>query len=184
MLHLTFPTFPVLYTSRLVLRQLKKDDSAQIHQLRSDPEVNKLLGRATSKNLDEAAEFINKISTVVAAKEGLYWAISLHGQASLIGTICFWNLDIENNAAEVGYELLPAYQRKGLMTEAVNCAMEFAFRQLQAEVITAFPSADNFPSIRLLQKTGFKIADQPDRSFPENADNLIKYSLVKDHFVC
>ena len=57
---------------------------------------------------------------------------------------------------EVGYGILPAYQRQGYATEALAGVMEWvrSLRAVGAFVAQTFP--DLLPSIRVLEKSGFK----------------------------
>src|SRR4051812_18202223 len=103
----TIPSFPVLQTEKLILRPLVPADAAAIHKLRSDEEVNKMVGRKGSTGIKDAEAFIDKISGMIGRSEGFYWAICLKETVDLVGTICLWNLDRETNKVELGYELLP-----------------------------------------------------------------------------
>jgi ribosomal-protein-alanine N-acetyltransferase len=179
MLQINFSTFPVLYTERLVLRQLSQDDAPAIHELRSDPQVNAFVDRAYSTGLEDAKAHINKIEGLVKANESIYWAISLKENAALIGTICFWNLDIENDIAEIGYELLPQYHGQGIMLECIKKVIEFGFSKMGVKVITAFPASKNLASIRLLEKVNFKINNSVYNNMHEDAHTLLTYTLEK-----
>ena len=148
--------FPLLTTDRLILRKLEMDDAGELLKLRSDESVNKYLERPKSTTINEVIEFINKIETGISKNESFYWAISLKNESKLIGTICLWNLDKENSRAEVGYELLPAYQGKGLMQEALSKIIEYAFQTLGFKTITAYPDSANERSVRILEKNNFR----------------------------
>lgn len=73
-----------------------------------------------------------------------------------VGTICLWNFSPENDSAEVGYELLPAFQGKGYMQEALAKVIEFGFEELALPALTACVHAENEASIRLLEKFDFE----------------------------
>src|SRR5665213_2420913 len=135
--------FPLLATDRLILRKLEMNDADELLKLRSDESVNKYLDRPKSITFNETLEFINKIETALSKNESFYWAISLKDNSKLIGAICLWNLDKENSRAEIGYELLPVYQGKGLMQEALSKIIEFGFQTLGFKTIVAYPNAYN-----------------------------------------
>jgi ribosomal-protein-alanine N-acetyltransferase len=158
MLLISSNPFPVLQTSRLVLRQMQVADTVQVFQLRSDPEVNRFLYRPAATNASDEAEFIDRINGSVSKAECLYWAIQLNEEVGLIGTVCLWNIDQQLLSGELGYEMLPAYQGRGLMLEAISSVIEFAFNQTGLKSLNAFSRADNIRSVRLLEKLGFKIA--------------------------
>lgn len=181
MLDLNFTTFPNLTTDRLVLRQLNNDDANEIYLLRSDESVNKYLDRDKATVIDDATNFINKIKTAVANNESLYWAITIKGNNSLIGTICLFSIDIEKDRAEIGYELIPKFQGKGFMQESISTVIKFAFDNLRIKTITAALTADNSKSVIILERNNFKL----DRNFTyaskEELGNLTCFYLEQSN---
>src|SRR5690348_17193471 len=114
---ISFTPFPVLLTERLLLRELNWNDAQDIFLLRSNDAVNKYLNRPKAKTIEDAIDFIKKINFVVRANQSIFWAICLQHEVHLSGTICLWNFSDEENKAEVGYELLPQFQGKGIIQE-------------------------------------------------------------------
>lgn len=150
--------FPELSTERLILRRLVPEDDKAIARLRSDERVNRYLERPPTTNLKEAGHFIEKINASIENRESFYWAITLKEEQALLGTICYWNLEPENDRAEIGYELHPDAQGQGIMQEAITCVIQFGFEQLKLNSITACSRSDNLKSVRLLEKNKFTIA--------------------------
>ena len=148
--------FQSLSSKRLILRKPVQDDAKEIFNLRSDEQVNQYLDRETATSIEDAVTFIEKILAVINKNEGCYWAICLKENPTLVGTICYFDFSSEQATAEVGYELHPFYQHRGIMQEALTAVLHYGFQVLQLKSITAFPSADNVPSIRLLERNGFK----------------------------
>src|SRR3982750_2182821 len=147
----TSTPFPILTTERLTLRQLAINDEQEIFTLRSDSEINKYLDRQISSTIDDARNFINKITQSGA----LYWAITLSGKNALIGTICLFDFSDENYKCEIGYELLTNFQGQGIMKEAVEKVIDYAFNTIKVKKIEAFMHRDNLSSINLLEKVSF-----------------------------
>lgn len=112
-MHIDPAAFPLLTTERLVLRRLDTTDSDALLRLRSDERVNKYLNREPAKTKADADAFIEKIHQLTPDK-GFYWAISLNNDPELVGTICYWNMNMEKNNAETGFELLPDYHGRGV----------------------------------------------------------------------
>src|SRR5580704_10374149 len=123
--------FRAFFTQRLLLRGLELTDGGQMAAIRSDDKVNEYINRPPCLSVAEAEAFIKKIQAGVANNGWYYWAISLKDEHPLIGTICLWNIDQENSTVELGYELLPANQGRGLMSEAVEKVIDFAFAELK-----------------------------------------------------
>ena len=146
---------PTLTTERLVLRSLSFDDASAILQLRSNESVNKYLDRPKAINLEDAKAFIEKIQKGSHRKDSYYWAICYKGHDNLLGTTCLWSVSEDNTIAEMGYELHPEHQGKGIMQEAVAAVIDLAFNVLHFKIITAVTMLENVPSIKLLTQKGF-----------------------------
>ncbi len=96
-----FTPFPTLTTERLTLRQLSTDDKHDIFDLRSDTEINKYLGRAPSKTIEDAINFIDKINDNIKNNNSLYWAISLTSTKLLLGQFAFLTFQLKKIAAKL-----------------------------------------------------------------------------------
>ena len=173
MLNKTFTPFPILTTKRLTLRQLVTNDEQEIFTLRSDAEINKFLDRKIAATLDDARQFINAVNDNVDKNNSIYWAITFSGKSELVGTICLYGFSDENGNCEIGYELLTNFQRQGIMKEAVEKVIDYAFNTIGVQKIEAFFHRDNQSSIKLLEKFSFKNSNVPDKTYPD----LICYYL-------
>lgn len=125
--------------------------------------------RNSPKNNYDALQFILTIQERTKNNQTFYWGISLKDQPNLIGTICLWNFSEDRKKAEIGYELLPEYQRKGIMSEALKAVLDFAFNELHLQEIVAMTHKLNENSKELLLKQGFVLEEgRKDEGFPEN----------------
>ncbi len=174
MLNKTFTPFPVLTTERLSLRQMEINDEQEIFKLRSDSEINKYLDRQMANNIDDARNFINKVNENINKNDSLYWAITFKDKNILVGTICLFSFSNEKNNCEIGYELLANFQGQGIMQEAVEKVIDYAFNTIEVKKIDAFFHRDNLSSIKLLKKFSFVDSNEPDKTDP----NLIYYHLA------
>ena len=156
MLTLNFSPFPNLTTERLLLRKITIEDAEDIYALRSDDRVNEFLDRPKALSVEDAGNFINQIRSRGSNNELLYWAITQKKNSKLIGTIVYWNISKEEYKGEIGFEMHPDYQGKGLMREAVEKVIDYGFNELGLQTIEAFPEAANEKSIILLERTHFK----------------------------
>ncbi len=124
---INFTPFPNLTTERLILRQVNIQDADEIFALRSDERVNEFLDRPKAKIIDDARKFIEKINDQIAKNKVIYWAITLKNDNKVIGTICYWNISTEHSKAEIGYELHPDFQGKGIMQEAIIKVIDYGW---------------------------------------------------------
>lgn len=158
-------SFPVLKTERLTLRQLSSSDDKEIFALRSDENVNKYLDRKPSNSIDDAKIFIQTINKNTQINNSIYWAITLNGTDKIIGTICLFDITNKNSKAEIGYELSPLFQGKGIMREAAAKVIDFAIQHIGLNLIEAYTHSENHGSIRLLEKLNFKVHSTGDDNF-------------------
>jgi ribosomal-protein-alanine N-acetyltransferase len=167
MIKRNFTSFPVLTTERLTLRQLSIDDQHNIFALRSDIEINKYLDREPSKTIEDAINFINKVNDNIKKNNSLYWVITLTKTKTFVGTICLFDFSNETNSCEIGYELMIKFQGQGIMKEAIEKVIDYAFQTLQFQKIVALTHNRNQHSIKLLTKFNFLQSKGGDN---ENAD--------------
>ncbi len=180
MLSLKFTPFPTLDAGSLVLRQLTTTDTPAIFELRSRPELSVYIHRQLYTEQSQAAQFIESINATISRNEAMYWTIALKDTNTAIGTFCLWNISLQNERAEIGYELLTEYQGKGYMQHAIKAVLAYAFNTLALHSLEAVVNPDNTPSIKLLERNGFK----REALFTENEyhngrfTNTAIYSLV------
>lgn len=167
MVNRNFTSFPILATERLTLRQLSTDDQQNIFALRSDTEINKYLEREPSKTIEDAINFINKVNDNIKKNNSIYWVITLTKTKTFVGTICLFDFSNEKNSCEIGYELMTKFQSQGIMKEATEKVIDYAFQTLQFQKIVACTHNRNQNSIKLLTKFNFLQSLEIDK---ENAD--------------
>ena len=173
---LYFTPFPILKTKRLIFRQLEEADNKEIFFLRSDDELNKYIHRPRPNSINEANEFISKINNGIKQDKLIYWAITSKDNPKLIGTICLWNISKDKKYAELGYELNPKFQGKGIMSEALKYILDYGFEKIGLEKIEAFTHKDNTKSTTLLLKNNF--THDVGRKDKDNKDNII-FTITK-----
>ncbi len=157
-----------LETQRLQLRGINESHVEDILKIRSNETINRFVQRNSPKNNYEALQFILTVKENAVKGQSFYWGISLKDRPGLIGTICLRNFSEDRKVAEVGYELLPEYHRKGIMSEALAAVVDFAFQHLSIQTLLAVTTEENDRSQRLLLKQGFiPEKTEEDNGFPE-----------------
>lgn len=166
-----------LETERLILKPIDESHVEDILKIRSNEVVNQFVKRIPPKTNYDALDYILTIKKRVQNNESLNWGISYKNQQNLIGTICLWKFSDDRTEAEVGYELLPEYHRKGIMSEALNAVLNYGFNELNLQTILAFTNKFNENSKGLLVKHDFVLQEgRIDKGFPEN----LVFSLKKN----
>ncbi|NOT52354.1 MAG: GNAT family N-acetyltransferase [Chitinophagaceae bacterium] len=156
MLELNFTPFPELSTERLLLRRITVKDIPELFFLRSDPGVLQFLSKEPAKNIQEIIDFLSIIDRNIDNNESILWGIAVKGDISkIIGTICYWNITKESYRSEIGYALIPAWWRKGIMKEAITKVLEYGFNTMGLHSVEARLSPANAGSSAVLESTGF-----------------------------
>jgi ribosomal-protein-alanine N-acetyltransferase len=165
-----------LETDRLILKEIDESNVDDILKIRSNEVINKYVLRNSPKTNYDALNFILTIKKNTEDKKSVYLGISYKDQSNLIGTICLWNFSEDRKVAEVGYELLPDYHRKGIMSESLQAVLNYGFNQLNLQEIVAITNKFNENSKGLLLKHHFILEEgKTDEGFPDN----IIFSLKK-----
>jgi RimJ/RimL family protein N-acetyltransferase len=90
----------------------------------------------------------------------LTWYVVLRDDAgrgsTLVGGIGFKGRPSSEGSVEMGYSVLPQYQGRGYATEAAKGLVDWAFSHGEVTQVVAETSAQPNPSIRVLEKLGFR----------------------------
>ncbi|MFC4144038.1 GNAT family N-acetyltransferase [Pedobacter mendelii] len=175
MKNINFAPFPILTSERLTLRQLEINDQQDIFALRTDTEINKYLDRVPSKTIEDAINFINKVNDSIEENIAFYWAITLTDTKKFVGTICIFNFSSEKNSCEIGYELMTKFQSQGIMKEAAQIVINYAFHALKLRNLLALTHCNNQNSTKLLLKLNFVKSTETDKENPD----LIIFTLIQ-----
>ena len=145
-----------LDTLDLHLRPSNPTDAEGMFAMLSDRESMKYWCDKPIKDLNAAVEALNKDLESDAQGNSMCWAITLHGQDEMIGKCILFQFDKTNQRAEIGYILNRQYWRKGLMYQALEAVIDFAFNTLELHRIEADVDTENAGSLGILEKLGFK----------------------------
>ncbi len=185
MLTFQFSSFPVLKTSRLLLREVTPEDVKEIYELRTNRDIMQHIDKEKLKNTEEAKELIQKMKEGYDTCTGISWGITLQGSNKIIGGVGFWRIVREHYRAEIGYSLMPEHWNKGIISEAISVVVDFGFEHLQIHSMEANLNPGNTKSARVLEKAGF----QEEGYFKENYYfqgkffDTLTYSKVNNPFI-
>ncbi|MFB7141407.1 GNAT family N-acetyltransferase [Gottfriedia sp. NPDC056225] len=98
---------------------------------------------------------------------GQMYAIILLPHRTKIGTVGYWDRKWNDKwIYEIGWSILPQYQRKGIASIAVKKAIIKAQDELKHNYIHAFPSIKNVPSNKICEKLKFKLIKKCNFEYP------------------
>ncbi len=177
--------FMRLETERLVLRHFEETDLSEIFKYALDPEFYRYLPvqKQTAETLtaffrerqkDQRDKVTNRLIFAVAIKES----------NRIIGSIRLGIFDEPGKRADMGYAMNLGHQGNGLMTEALERALEFAFADLELKEIWAVAHKDNVRSWKLMERLGMRpqMSAPLDELVPDPDQDQVIYRLLPKEF--
>lgn len=138
------------------------EDKLSFFETRTSPENSTYLDRTPYQNIEEAEAFIKKIIAGVEKNEWINWSITIKGNPKMVGSVGLWRLNAEKATGELGYEMHPSFQNKGIMSESIIKVIEYGFTTMKLQKIEATTHQDNLASIKVLEKFNFKYVKNLD----------------------
>jgi len=146
-----------IFTPRLLLRKLSKDDSPAMFDYRSDPEVVRYQNWDV-RSIREIDDFIEEQSHIDPDTPGTWFqlAIVLKDGNQLIGDCGIHFFPDNILQAEIGCSLSPKFQGRGFASEALESVFSFLFETLGKHRVTASADSRNKASIELMERIGMR----------------------------
>jgi RimJ/RimL family protein N-acetyltransferase len=141
------------------LRRMQPRDHAAFQAYRALPELGCYQGWSPMSDA-EALAFIEDMNRAPLFAPGQWVQLGIAEPASdvLVGDIGVYLSDDETSS-EIGFTLHPAAQGRGVAGRAVREAAQLLFAATRATRIFGITDERNLPSIRLLQRIGFKFME-------------------------
>lgn len=147
----------ILETERLLIREFVSDDSKFILELVNTPDWIQFIGDRNIRTQGVAEEYIQENLQKSYTKNGFgLWLMELKETKIPIGMCGLVKRDSLEDV-DIGFALLPAYQRKGYTFEAAEAILIYAHEMLEIPKIVAITDPKNVASIALLQKLGMQL---------------------------
>jgi ribosomal-protein-alanine N-acetyltransferase len=146
--------FPILKTSRLLLRQFIESDLENVFKGLSHPDIIKYYG-VNYQTLEETRSQMDFFADLEESGTGIWWAICSHDNSIFYGAGGINSLIKEHKKAEIGFWLLTDYWGKGIMTEAMPLIIEYGFNSLNLHRIEGIVESNNFICKKAMEKLNF-----------------------------
>jgi RimJ/RimL family protein N-acetyltransferase len=173
--------FEPILTERLRLRRSRPEDAAAISAYRSDPDVHRYQGWDRTDPRGIRME-IEEMAGRAPGEPGGWVQLSLERREDeeLVGDVGLAPADGELGVIKVGYTVAPAFQRRGYATEAVGALVDYVFDTLGAEIVRAYASAENEPSIRVAERVGMRLVERIEHREGDEVWFGVRYELRRD----
>jgi len=126
-----------------------------LHKMRTDAAIMEYMDTEIPKTINDTQKKIEQELDSFSKDESVYWAMALKETNEMIGGAGYWRIIKEHFRAEIGYQLMPEYWRKGYSLEALKAVIQFGFEKMGLHSIEANVNPKNTPSIKILEKLGF-----------------------------
>jgi len=146
--------------NRVHLRMIEDKDAGGILAIRSNLDMIRYTGIPQMQNMDQAKDFVTSRLDGMKDNKWIYLVIAHKETDELMGTACIFNFNDSKTSADLGYELLPAYQGNGYVHEALMGLMAFAYEHLKLTHLTADIHEENLPSINVVKRAGFEFTKE------------------------
>jgi [ribosomal protein S5]-alanine N-acetyltransferase len=143
-------------TARLRLRELAAGDAPFVLALLNEPSFIQYIGDRAVRTLEEARTYIASGPVASYAQHGFgLYLVELAADGAPIG-ICGILRREALPDPDLGFAFVPAYWKQGYAFEAAGAIQAHAHVTLGIRRLLAVTNPSNEPSIRLLEKLGFR----------------------------
>lgn len=174
-------------TERLILRKFDVNDASDMYNnWAADNNVSRYLSWTSHSSIEESENILKMWVDDYTNIENYNWAIEIKENKKVVGSIGLLNIDNNIENAEIGYCISKELWNKGIMTEAFNGIIDFAFKEVGFERITARHHIDNSASGRVMEKCGLKYEGTLRKIHKINTGELVDckyYSILKEEYL-
>jgi len=139
-------------TAYLSIDPLTTKDKDFIFELVNTPGWLKFIGDRNVRSPEYALEYINRI---LNNPNATYWTVRIKTDFKAVGVITLIKRDYLQHH-DIGFAFLPEYSGKGYAFEATSAVMQRLAKEEAHSVLMAITVKDNFSSIKLLERLGFR----------------------------
>jgi [ribosomal protein S5]-alanine N-acetyltransferase len=146
-------------TKRLILRDIEKADLPDFVAAGNSKEINYFTAYIPYPLTEKSAEkMIKRMSEQARSERRRHCelAITLKDKKKVIGMINLYDIDYNSRKCKIGYWIGQNYRRRGYTEEACRAIINYAFKKMKMNKISATTLTDNVYSNKLLKKLGFK----------------------------
>jgi RimJ/RimL family protein N-acetyltransferase/extradiol dioxygenase family protein len=174
------PKQRTLTTKRLVLRPIHLDDAEALFAVFGDEQSMRFWSEPAHKSIEQTRAFVAR--AVGLSDSGCVWAITADGKEAL-GFISLYGR--RDRIIGLGYMLRPEKRGQGIITEACDAAIAFAFEDWDMHRIRADLDPRNTKSSAVLERLGFKLEGvlREDFLYDGKYVDAANYGLLRSEWI-
>jgi RimJ/RimL family protein N-acetyltransferase len=142
-----------------------KDDLPVLQAFMGDAEMTRHLGGPESE--EKLRERHAKYEALAGTGTGRMFTIVDEATGRKVGSVGYWEKEWRGQTVyETGWNVVPAFQGRGIASEATRQALHRAGSEKKHRYVHAFPSVENLASNAICRKVGFVFLEDCDFEFP------------------
>lgn len=155
----------------VTLDSMSDDYIRHLIKLAQDKNLIALMGWDTSFSTDDLDEFIQAVSEYSLPfsqpSQPIFMGIFLNHTELPIGYAVLKGMNTDLQSCEVGVAVLDReYRNKGVGRLALDCIVQYAFNELNIQMIGAAILLSNHLSVNMCKRVGFKVRETMYQSWP------------------
>ena len=163
----TDTAFTPIETERLVLRRFRSGDARAFAAYRGDPAIARYQSWDETYSLEDAERFVASLAGSHPGEPGAWFQFAVADRATdrLVGDCALQVDGRDPSRAEIGFTLAREHHGQGFATEAIEALLAYAFGTLGIDRIQATADERNAPSIRVVERLGFRAVARVHTTF-------------------
>lgn len=166
-------------TARLILRPIRRSDTAALHELWTNKEVRRYLWDNRIIPVEAVESIIDaSVAYFELHGSGFYGVRTTAAPEAIVG-FCGHRAFDDTEQTELLYGMHPDYWSQGLGTEAAKAVLAHGFSNCDFERVFASTDTPNQRSVKVLQRLGMSF----DRRQQRHGLDTVFYSMTKQEFL-
>jgi diamine N-acetyltransferase len=147
----------MLTGDKIRLRATEPSDLEQLLQWENNPDFWQISQTRTPFSRETLQAYLQNSHQPIQIAGQYRFVIETRAQAEAVGTLDFYEYDPVNSRCGVGILIADVLHRqKGYAQEALQIAVKYAFEILLVQQVYGQVLSNNYQSLRLFEKVGFK----------------------------
>ncbi len=144
----------MLKSKRLFIEEIVTDDASFFYELMNSPGYINNIGDRKIKTIRDAEDYIiNKIRPHYIKHGYGFYKMVEQASGFKVGTVGLVKRPHLKHT-DIGYALLPNFEKRGFATEAAQVILDYALNELKLNPVWAVVTFDNKASQRVLERIG------------------------------
>jgi RimJ/RimL family protein N-acetyltransferase len=160
---------------RVSIRPYEQEDLWVLEQTLGDPNQMIYLNGPES---EEKLQKRHKLFLGMSADQHAGCMFTILAGDAPAGTVGYWEDEWKGQKGwEMGWFVLPKFQRRGIATAATRQVIELLTRLNSRKPVFAFPSVDNQPSNAICRKLGFTLTEDARNEYPPGSGRMLHVNI-------